>query len=562
MRQLIFSLWVIFATDAVNAKEDSASLLAQALEKIQSGQKDQAVKLLDRAFDASKDPEEVKTIAALIVDTSSFDYPKRESFLVYLTRHAREHSDKWKWLKELGDRHFDRAQFDKAEDFYLQALPHTKDPTLINLKLAFTIWNLKRRNEAFLTFLKLYQEPITAETDREMLLTQVPTSLGKLWWELGPLPQATWTKLISSPGNLGPLVIEELFKSLPISITPGPKEASLLKQIKDSSQGAPQWSEFLRREVFFQNSPCFYFESGLIAPDQTPNRMLIACADSEKVAEALSLDLYFESALNRETDENLLRAYLKYLTRKNRNLDAARVYLNWSGLSQASKNFLSAAVDLLVNLPESDWKNLYASIDPQRFEIFLSSNKNKNLLEILQSLDSERWILFELDSYPEGKAPRAVLVKKALLTASKADSSIDELRSEVSSLLSKPQSQQEKSAQRLLKELESAQDRKLPSELSEDFNKTMNGWVSNLDKQIKTASQLSSPWIQLFRPLVTQEVRRNVSILLEQIDSLQLPAEASGFEEDFYKKKEEMKVGLQQKYQEFLTPSGSSGATP
>ena len=562
MRHVILSLVLLGASSATQAKEDSASLLAQALEKIQSGQKDQAVKLLDRAFEASKDPEEVKTIAALIVDTSSFDYPKRESFLVYLTRHAREHSDKWKWLKEPGDRHFDRAQFDKAEDFYLQALPHTKDPILINLKLAFTIWNLKRKNEAFLYFLKLYQEPMTVETDREMLLAQVPASLGKLWWELGPLPQATWTKLINSPENLASVVMTELFKSFPATITPTPKEASLLKQIKDSSDSSQQWAEFLQREVFFQNSPCFYFESGLIEPDRTPKRMLIACVDSEKASDALILDSHFEAALNREAEENLLRAYLKYLSRKNRNLDAAQVSLNWSGLSQASKNFLSAAVDLLVSLPESDWKNLYASVDPQKFELLLANHKNQNLLEILQSLDSERWILFELDSYPSGKAPRAVLVKKALLTASKSNSDIDELKSEVSSLLSKPQNQQEKSAQRLLRELDSADDRKLPSELSEDFSKVMNRWIADLDRQLKMTSQLSSPWIQLLRPLVTHEIRRNVGALLEQIDSLQLPAEASGFEEDFYKKKEEMKVGLQKKYQEFLAAPENSGATP
>jgi Flp pilus assembly protein TadD len=109
------SLVIHFAKPVIG-KESSASLMAQALEKIQAGNKAQALKLLSRAYESSQDPEEIKAIAALIIDTSGSDYPKRENFLIYLTRHARDSADHWKWLKELGDRHFDRGQFDKAEE--------------------------------------------------------------------------------------------------------------------------------------------------------------------------------------------------------------------------------------------------------------------------------------------------------------------------------------------------------------------------------------------------------------------------------------------------------------
>jgi hypothetical protein len=86
-------------------------------------------------------------------------------------------------------------------------------------------------------------------------MQQVPASLGKLWWELGPLPQATWTQLMLTPQDFSSAVLDQLFTAFPITITPTPKEAALLKQIKDSGETQQRWRTFLSTEVFFSGSP-------------------------------------------------------------------------------------------------------------------------------------------------------------------------------------------------------------------------------------------------------------------------------------------------------------------
>ena len=556
MRPIALFLSMILASTPLLATADSASLLAQALQKIQAGDKNQALKILSRAYEAAQDPEDVKTIAALIIDTSGYDYPKRENFLVYLSRNARDHVDQWKWLKELGDRHFDRAQFDKAEDYYLQALPKADDKLLLNLKLAFTIWNLKRRNEAFLQFLKLYDEP--AHPENTTLLSQIPQSLAKLWWETGPLPQATFSKLLQSPSNISDTVIPEVFNTFPTTIAPSVKEGSLLKQIKEAPETAHYWQTFLSQGVYFKDSPCFFFETLIGEADYAPRKMLIACAESESIPSTLSLDVHFDKAAAQEADEDLLRVYLKYLTKKSRPADAASAAMKWNGLSSASKKFISALTDLLISLSEAEWKNLYSSSDPRSFEVILNSQKNTSLLEILQSLDPERWIPFEETLYPSGQIPRSFLIKKLQLLASRPEPDLQILRAEANTVLMKPSNAHEKSAQKILRELDELQSYELPIILSEDFNKKMNGWIKGLDTQVKASTQLPPQWIRIMNPLVGEGVQKSVNLLIEQIEALQLPPEAEGIEEAFYKKKEEMKANVRNKYQDFLMPAQSS----
>lgn len=565
MRRLIIHLILTVAlskhlANPLMGKESSASLMAQALEKIQSGDKNQALKLLGRAYESSQDPEEIKAIAALIIDTSGTDYPKRENFLVYLTRHARDSSDHWKWLKELGDRYFDRGQFDKAEDYYLQAQAKSPEKGLIELKLAFTFWNLKRRNESFLQFLKLGSENQAAEVSA--LIQQVPASLGKLWWELGPLPQATWSQLMLSPQEFSSAVLDQAFTAFPVTIAPTPKEAAMLKQIKDSAETQQRWRAFLSTEVFFSASPCFFFEHLLGEGDFVSHRMLIACADSKNFPSGLNLDSFFETALSQSNDENLLRAYLKYLTQRARPVEAASKALQWQGLSNASKSFVTSVHDLLLSLSEADWKNIYPSLDPSSLEIIVTAHSKSSLLEILQSLDSERWIRFEEGLYPQDQMPRSVLMKRAIFLASQSEPNLNALRTQASTLLTKPQNASERSAQKILKTLEKVQSQELPKVLSDDFNQKMNRMIRDLDSQVAATSNLPAQWFKVMHPLVGEEVRKSVDQLSSQIDALELPAEASGIEEAFYQRKEDMKIKLREKYREFFPSSDQSGNIP
>jgi tetratricopeptide (TPR) repeat protein len=551
---------VIHFAKPVMGKESSASLMAQALEKIQAGDKNQALKLLGRAYESSQDPEEIKSIAALIIDTSGTDYPKRENFLVYLTRHARDSADHWKWLKELGDRHFDRGQFDKAEDYYLQAQSKSPEKGLIELKLAFTLWNLRRRNESFLQFLKLSSENQAVEV--AALMQQVPASLGKLWWELGPLPQATWSQLMLTPQDFSSTVLDQVFAAFPVTIAPTPKEAALLKQIKDSAETQQRWRAFLSTEVFFSASPCFFFEHLLGEGDFVSHRMLIACVDSKNFPSGLNLDSFFETALNQSNDENLVRAYLKYLTQRSRPVEAASKALQWQGLSNASKSFVTSVHDLLLSLSEADWKLLYPSADASALEVIVRAHPKSSLLEILQSLDSERWIRFEEGLYPQDQTPRSVIMKRTILLASQSEPNLNALRTQASTLLTKPQNASERSAQKILKAFEKVQSQEFPKVLSDDFNQMMNRVIRDLDSQVAATANLPAQWFKVMHPLVGEEIRKSVDQLISQIDALELPAEASGIEEAFYQKKEEMKANLRAKYREFFPSPGSSRSLP
>ena len=117
-------------------------------------------------------------------------------------------------------------------------------------------------------------------------------------------------------------------------------------------------------------------------------------------------------------------------------------------------------------------------------------------------------------------------------------------------------------AQKILKTFERVQSQELPRVLSDEFNQKMNRVIRELDSQIAATADLPVQWLKVIHPLVGEGIRKSVDQLNSQIDSLELPPDATGIEEAFYQKKEEMKTNLKQKYQEFLTPPEGAKTLP
>src|SRR5687768_14980906 len=104
----LFVILFSVSLSAHAAQPTAASMTAKALELLQKNQKQKALKLLEVAFTKTKNKEERTDIGILILEASPLTYAKRESYLRTLVKLSPEDKDSGKWMKELGDKSFDK----------------------------------------------------------------------------------------------------------------------------------------------------------------------------------------------------------------------------------------------------------------------------------------------------------------------------------------------------------------------------------------------------------------------------------------------------------------------
>ncbi|MDB5039053.1 MAG: hypothetical protein JWQ35_2581 [Bacteriovoracaceae bacterium] len=530
--------WTIHIVEAPS----SATLLTESMELLQKNDKPKALKLLEKAFEKSGDPDELRQICILILEASPNTYPKREAYLRYLVKFNSEHAEAYKWCKELGDRAFDSGKLEEAEDWYLRALSGTEDKIsvkiLINYKLAFVRWNMKKPIEALQAFLEIYP---TAEPS---LQTQMKTDLAKLSWDIGTLPTAHLERLLSLPEIDLNEIISKIFEIAPRDREFTENEQNLLIQLKANEKTKPAAMDFLQSESTFKKTPCFPF-SLLTPEDHFSTNLLLACTKIKDKVSKEKLISFF--AQIKDGDEKTLWAYAELLMAADKTEEAAVQILSSGQFESRSKNFLSFAENLILQLNEVDFKALYPRFEVAQWEKFYSLNNSAKLLERLEATDPEVWILFE-EKKIHGKVPKAFLLKKGDWLARKPEVPIDDLRQVFEKLLEPPMTNNSKKIAKNYSALKEKSGIKLPSTFSKAFKLAFDKWVSDLDKLQNGLSDTTPEWRLIAEPVFKVEIKKNVDAIIAQLDATTLDPELAELTETFQQKKEELKQDLRSKY--------------
>lgn len=538
---LIFlvSLW---SQPPLMAVESSSGVnLARALELLQKNEKSKALKLLEKAFESTTDSEELKQISILILEASPSNYPKREGYLQYLIKFNADHADAWRWYKEMGDRAFEHAKMDEAEDWYLRAKPLTTDPSVIQYKLAWVYWNLNRKVEAFQDFLEVHS---SAEST---LRLQILKDLSKLWWEIGVLPPAVFDQAMSLAEDQRTELLEKFIHATPTHLEAGPSVEALLVQLKSDDRSREYFYKGLKSGFQFKASPCFLFNSVLTPDDEFSKDNFLACLKSKDRPSAEKLAPYFVK-LEGDNDERIVWAAADLDVESEKISDAALRLLKYPLLTTASKDFLKYAESILLKLDEEGFRKLYEFVGAEAFETLVEKSTSDYLLDRLEAIDADRWLPVEEKKYKGRALPRSFLLKKGISIAQKNSSDLSELEKLFNALTKVSTKADEKKMADDYSRLSKLANSKLPAEFSPLFKKKYDDWISNLDKSLNRLKSAPADWQIIARPIFQRQVDKNIEQLIAQIDAAKIDSKIDDIVLSFEQKKEELKADLRLKY--------------
>ncbi len=521
----------------------SQALTLEALELLQNNKKTEALKLLEKAFQLAQDPEELREIGSLILEASPNDYSKRDAYLRYLIKFNTGHADEGKWLKELGDRAFDKGQLDEAEDWYLRAQRIYSDRNLIKYKLAWVYWNKKRRMEAWRNFLEIYSALDPS------LQSQLRQDLAKLWWEIGPLPSEDFEKLFRLRSEDQQIIFHFMMTYAPTNQIPQPQDENLLEQIKKDERSAPYFYESIARGIFFQKAPCFLFQKLLSPSNQFDPEMLLKCIKDSK-RPAVPILLPFLEKIEERKDERVDWAQAELLLEIQQKIAAARILLGSDHLASRSTAYLKFVSNVLMLLSEDEMKSLYTSVSKEVFPLFMRLQSSQRLLNRLQIVDPDRWIPYEEELLRGKPISKDFWLKKGIWLARKSDTPLESMVEVYDHLTKCKLTKDEKNLTTTYEKLQKSVENKLPSTFSIAFKKEYDQWIRDLDSALKSLYLSPTEWRPILQPLFQREIERNIAVMISQLESASLDPELSELSETFEQKKIELKDELRQKYLE------------
>lgn len=536
---MIFSFFLI--TQTTSEDNTSATLTTKAIELLKSNQKKEALKLLEKAFDYSEDPEQLKTISILLIEASPSDYPKRENYLLYLARYEKNHEDQWKWYKELGDRHFKRERLDEAEDWYLRALAFAQDQPILKYQLAWVYWNSKKKPAALKNFLEIYPKA------DESLQKQIRSHLTKLWWEMGPLPQDSFRLITQWDSEVIANFIHDTFSEIPPSLVPSSLQREMLRQIKNHPQTKAAFEKTLMTGLEFASHPCFLFKNLLQPGDIISKTSFLKCLKDKGRPEA-SLMLSFLKQLTDREDERFDRSEAELLVEIGSEDEALRILLDQDQLDSRSKEFVGFTLQVLLNTADEHFQKIADEVSSRSFEYILNQTNNTPLLIRLQKHDPEPWLKFEDELYIGRKKPKEFLLKRGSWLANQDPPNLVEISSIYTELQEYPMSVSEKTTLTQLENLSRIETTELPNDFGDEFIKAYEAWMEEIDRALRimdgVSPELKSIVIQLAKPKIKASLRQMYS----EIDELEVPEDWNQFSVSFEEKKEQMKQALANKY--------------
>lgn len=529
------------AVETNDSNSSSATLVAQAVELLQKHRKKEALKKLEKAFQLSQDPTELREICALILESSPLDYPKRDAYLNYLVKYQPEHKDMVRWLKELGDRSLDKGRLQDAEEWYLRAIALSEDKTMLRYKLAWARWNLKRRIEALQTFMEIWKEA------PESLQKQLAKDISKIWWETGPMPPALFDFFLNLPAGVRDDILAELLTPPSPTKEAGESEESLLLQLNENKATRVILQKAISENFYFKKNPCLLFKKVISTNEEAPAESLLACTRSSKRLSAYDLLLFFEN-VSKKT-EAVDWAHAELLTEQHRASEAIRLLLSPKNLSNRSADYMKYAASLLLKIKESDFRKLYDSLKYRPFESMLQKYFEKDLVIRLEAVDADRWIPIEEKTYEASPLPKDFLVRKGVWLAQKDEDDeklTDVFKLLLDSKLTAKEEQLKKSYATLSERLQTV----LPEEFSKVFKKEYDAWIKDLDRSLKTLHRASNDWQIIAKPVFQKLIEQNVASLIGQIEKLSIASESVDLIQAFQEKKESLKSQLKKKYLE------------
>lgn len=517
----------------------SASMVAKATEALQQGKKTQALQLLEKAFENSKDPEELRDIAVLTLEAAPKTYRKREAILKYLLQSSPQHADAYLWKKEMGDRALDQGKIDEASEWYYQALDQAPDKSLIFYKLAFVEWNQKRRLEAFRKFSSAYS------TAPENLRAQIRTDMARLWMEIGPLDSEAWAFVQNLSSEESKELLEKLFSHLWKQEIWGSNWDSLIEQIYREPAFKDQASSFIQNKQSLKRSPCLPFRNLLTYEDAFSEEDFLVCLKSKDQPSEDRINGFFVRLENSDAEKVLWARSERALTAKN-SLEAARILFKGEFTSRRSKDFLKYVNEVSLQLSEEELKMLYQEFGAEKFETLLKLSPQALLLERLQVIEPSRWLAFE-ESQRKGNPSSSFLTKKGLYLASLPKPNLAELQDIFYKLTEAKSHKKWASAYKQL--LERAQTQ-LPHEFSKKFKTDFDRWIHDLDQSAEHLTQFPEPFRSLASPLFRQAIKENIESLLSQLKSVKLSDELKELSETFDQTRRELEEQIRRKYLE------------
>lgn len=538
----IFIVCCSLSASSFAAEKSSSVLLARAIQLLQDGKKQEALKTLERAFESSNDPNEIRVIGSLILEASPLDYPKRDAYLRYLVKFSPDHEDYELWMKELGDRSLNSGKLDEAEDWYLRALIHTPEQNKhqIEYQLAWVYWNKKQKEKAMDLFLKLY-------ASKAELRENLRTDLVRLWWELPVLPPEQFKNFNALPKAEQNLLLIEWTAQ-----TKQKKENQLqpaLLQLLGVEDHRKALIDQINAGWKIPEHPCFFFQQLLKPEDSYPLDLLLGCMKVKKDGDGIPMLPYFEK-WSGDRNESFDWAHAELLIQNNQNKEAAKLLLSSLGAGEKSADYIGFLEKLLLSLEKTQFEEVLESNSKSSFEIFLQLRPESEVLELLQSLQPEVWFPYEEHHLSESLDKEFWLKRTAWKIDQKA--SLDEIREGLEKAFSFSLNPGEKAVRDQLQFMQARAATQLPVEFGEEFRKEYDRWIRDLDRSIQAIQNAGDLWKKITFPFVQIEVQKNVEALQSQLSALQLPVEAAELQSEFASKKEELKRQLQEKYRPLL----------
>lgn len=528
------------------AVKDPEVLVAQAVELLQKNKRDEALRLLEQAFELAADSERIREIGALIIEASPYDYEKRESYLRYLIKFSGEHPDQPKWQKELGDRAFEKGELTAAEDFYFRALARHSDKEVINYKLAWIYWNQKKKTKAFKAFLDIYTSGAKA------LIDQIPIDVAKLWWEIGELPPIPFADFSNLKAADQKKFLSALFKQVPNKASDSKTVERVFLQLKTQNSSQIELKSFLSKGFSLESDSCMIFYQIIDPGDVFPPQQLLRCFQSPERPSDLRLLSLFEQIPPPRRDENVDLATAELLFKLDRTEFGLNLLFQSGSLAKRSTQYHDYLLGQILKMNSESFSLLESSMEYEKLEELYTLTKSTALLNNLQAVNPGRWLAFEERSKAKESLSKSFWEKKAVFVAQETPEDHQALSQLAVQIFSFELTKPEANFQKALSDLRDAKTTQMPKQFGEDFQSAYQAWLVRIDSSLTAFNQAPESWRLWGLTLFQNELQANVESMARQIRDLKLPADIQDMAVEFERRRRELNRDLAQKYQGFL----------
>lgn len=545
---LAFTLTFSLLSFSGFSAESSSELKQEAQQLLDKNERHKALQILEKAFEVSADPQEIREIAILILSASSKDYSKREAYLKYLIQFAPDHPDNPYWLKEMGDRAFNKGNMDDAEDYYLRAAATHPKPDEVNYQLGYVYLNKDKFIKAFETFFDVYQHE-SGELKKQSLAEIV-----KSWWSIGELPSLSFNRILALQSEERNSLLNDFLDATPRKDSAAEKIEAAFLQLRDNDQTRAKLKDFITSGFVIKENPCLLFWNVIEPGDLYPREHLLSCVEQKKRPSAAHLLAYFQQIPAPERNEKLDWVNANLLYENNQAELGLQLMIESKFLTDRSTSYVDTALNRVMALDDPSFQDFERNINHRYLKGLVLLRPKSSLLSRLQSIDPDLWIPFEEESFAD-ELTKDFWIKKTAWLAKKPETSLSQIQAHLQKIFSYPLDRSEKRIQKHLNLLNERLSTSLPEELNAQFEAGYENWTRDLDDSIEVLRSSNPDWQAITRPLLKEALSKNVDEIKTQVRRVRATAEERKERLDFERKKVELRENLDNKYAPVMTAS-------